>query len=86
MSTITRAQRVAMKRVFDRTPLYNLPINADGDLAKFVHRRYEQEMDAPFRVITYKEFRLRSFNTRNGLMVPWCGMWLGIETDGHVHS
>ena len=20
------------------------------------------------------------------LMVEWCGMWLGIETDGYVHS
>lgn len=20
------------------------------------------------------------------LMVPWKGMWLGIETDGHTHS
>ena len=20
------------------------------------------------------------------LMVPWCGMWLGIEKDGHTHS
>jgi len=20
------------------------------------------------------------------VMVPWCGMWLGIEPDGHTHS
>ncbi len=20
------------------------------------------------------------------VMVPWCGMWLGIEADGHTHS
>jgi hypothetical protein len=20
------------------------------------------------------------------LMVPWCGMWLGIEPDGYTHS
>lgn len=20
------------------------------------------------------------------IMVPWCGMWLGIETDGYTHS
>jgi hypothetical protein len=20
------------------------------------------------------------------LMVPWCGMWLGIEADGYTHS
>jgi hypothetical protein len=19
-------------------------------------------------------------------LVPWCGMWLGIEKDGHTHS
>ena len=22
----------------------------------------------------------------NSLMVKWCGMWLGIETDGYTHS
>jgi len=20
------------------------------------------------------------------VMLPWCGMWLGIEPDGHTHS
>jgi hypothetical protein len=20
------------------------------------------------------------------ILVPWCGMWLGIETDGYCHS
>jgi hypothetical protein len=39
---------------------------------------------------TYREFRERAvwgpFGFRGVLMLPWCGMWLGIERDGYTHS
>jgi len=35
---------------------------------------------------TYLQFR-RTVQTSYGcVMVPWCGMWLGIEPDGYTHS
>lgn len=30
-------------------------------------------------LMTYEQFF-------GALMVPWCGMWLGIEPDGYTHS
>lgn len=62
MLVLTRAQREAVKRVYDRS--------ADG---------------AP----SYRAFRRRITPELAGygcVMLPWCGMWLGIETDGHTHS
>jgi hypothetical protein len=41
----------------------------------------------PDGAATYREFRKRARPGWNGeLMLPWCGMWLGIETDGYTHS
>ena len=36
--------------------------------------------------LTYREFRRTVQQGFDCLMVPWSGMWLGIETDGHTHS
>ena len=39
--------------------------------------------------MTYLQFRrtARGLGPRYGcIMVPWCGMWLGIERDGYTHS
>ena len=38
---------------------------------------------------SYLAFRRRvvpEIGTHGCVMLPWCGMWLGIETDGHTHS
>lgn len=36
---------------------------------------------------TYLQFRRTAFLAFGDcVMVPWCGMVLGIETDGHTHS
>lgn len=38
---------------------------------------------------TYREFRktVQPYYDGSGcVMVKWCGMWLGIETDGYTHS
>ena len=80
MSTVlTREQRKALKRVFDRTPLVlkwngktNMPTNGLAD------------WHSP--LMTYRQFRKLAVSSFGCVMVPWCGMWLGIETDGYTHS
>jgi hypothetical protein len=39
--------------------------------------------------LTYRQFRKtvqECFGNDSYIVVPWCGMVLGIETDGHTHS
>ena len=38
--------------------------------------------------MTYLQFRRTAFKAFRDecVMVPWCGMLLGIERDGHTHS
>ena len=54
---LTRAQRVALKEVFDRTNGTN-----------------------------YLVFRRTVLPGPGCIMVPFAGMWLGIEPDGYTHS
>ena len=71
MTKTTRAQRQALKSIFDRRPIPN------PELA-----------DDPYGYLTYRQFRhtvVYAFCS-NAVMVPWCGMWLGIELDGYTHS
>jgi hypothetical protein len=74
MEATTRAQRVALMEVYNRVPLnYRLQPRQRGE-----------------RTITYREFRRWCRKAGSGLdycvVVPWCGMLLGIESDGHTHS
>ena len=78
---LTRQQRVALKRVYDRAPLKlvelprgPMPMRAD---------------DWDRKRCSYREFRKLvqpEFSVNPAIMVPWCGMWLGIEPDGYTHS
>ena len=62
MTVITKAQRHAIKRLWQR------------------------ETNDPVRV-TYRHLRKTAFVAFGDcLMVPWCGMIIGIETDGYTHS
>jgi hypothetical protein len=42
----------------------------------------------PNQAPTYRAFRRRALRPSYDVcvMVPWCGMWLGIEPDGYTHS
>lgn len=40
----------------------------------------------PDGAASYREFRKRAVYSFGVLMLPWCGMWLGIERDGYTHS
>jgi hypothetical protein len=35
---------------------------------------------------TYLQFRRQVFAGFDCIMLPWSGMWLGIEKDGYTHS
>ena len=85
MTTITREQRVAIKRVFDRTPHYfQLPYYKNGELVTTDVTSNQAYKTQP--ALTYKQFRKRVLHGYDCLMVQWCGMWLGIEPDGYTHS
>ena len=73
MTKTTRAQRQALKAVFDRQPLF------PGITGALIHHGREPRM-------TYRDFRRTVRPAFDCIMVPWCGMWLGIEPDGHTHS
>lgn len=75
MIKTTRKQREALKRVFDRGPLYG----SDNRTPQCKHEPAK----------SYRAFRRTvqgTFFMDGCVMVPWCGMWLGIETDGYTHS
>jgi len=73
MVRLTRAQRVALKRVYDRGPL-------DGFF------RTINKPSLMTHAISYRTFRSTVQPGYDCVMVRWCGMWLGIEKDGYTHS
>jgi hypothetical protein len=58
-----------------------------ADQLRGLRRKYEQSPDGSK---SFEEFltRVRSggVGTEAYILVHWCGMWLGIETDGYTHS
>jgi hypothetical protein len=70
---LTKEQRAALKRVYDRQPIM---LGNTGALIA-------HEFDTP---MTYHQFRRTVQPGYDCIMVPWCGTWVGIETDGYTHS
>lgn len=80
MVKTTRAQREAIFRVFQRDfPNWHTPTC-----------RVDPRTGRHIRVssMAYRRFRaqVRPFVGDTCVMLPWKGMWLGIETDGYTHS
>jgi hypothetical protein len=77
MVRTTRAQREALFRVFQRDfPSWVTPT-----------KRYQTTsclVDVPS--IQYRRFRAKVQPGPGCIMLPWAGMWLGIEPDGYTHS
>ena len=76
MDHLNKVQRFALKRVFDRSPLYlydGMPYSENRGFSR----------SSP---MTYRQFRKLAITSFGCVMIPWCGMWLGIETDGYTHS
>lgn len=47
---------------------------------------YIKYLRSPDGTTSYREFRARILPSLDCVMLPWCGMWLGIELDGYTHS
>lgn len=77
----TKAQRKALKKLFDRTPIK--PYQRGNIL--MLDWCYTDEFP-----ISYREFRkyhvYPTFKMDGAVTVPWCNMWLAIEADGYTHS
>jgi hypothetical protein len=77
MLKLSKAQRQAVKRVYDRGFTYGRN-NQAGHVAG--------NSTAPN---TYRQFRATVqpiFCGDGAVALPWCGMWLAIERDGLTHS
>lgn len=74
MVPTTKPQRKALKAVYDRCPQYP-PLT-------------EEEVRVGIKAlpISYRSFRRSVRPGPDCIMVPWLGMWLGIEADGYTHS
>lgn len=70
---LTKQQRIALKRVYDRQPIKADPM--------FMDNYYGLT-----RYLSYRQFRKMVQPGYDCIMIQWCGMWLGIETDGYTHS
>lgn len=83
----TRAQREAIFKVFQRdfpgwlTPTTRL----DGPRCPHCGKTAsEQIVKVPS--LQYRRFRRTVEPGPGCLMIPWKGMWLGVEPDGYTHS
>ena len=69
---LTKEQRTALKKVYDRQPIPKYELN--------------KGIKCFIGYMTYREFRRTVHLGCDCIMVPWCNMWLGIEPDGYTHS
>lgn len=72
MINLTKEQRKALARVYRRI------------VSEARERRIG--FDLVTRVPTYRKFRKTVQPGPDCIMVPFAGMWLGIERDGYTHS
>ena len=72
MIATTRAQRVAIKRVFDRAPIYATPV-AEAMKQPISYRRFRMSVAGTIAM-------------DGAVVLNWAGMWLCIERDGYTHS
>ena len=75
---LTKAQRTALFRVFQRDfPSWITPSKRHSAMKLGV-------VKVP--TIQWRRFRAKVQPGPGCVMVPWKGMWLGIEPDGYTHS
>ena len=77
---LTRAQREALLDVYNRGPLVLDP--EDGLRAP----RQGDGYYLGLYPVSYLTFRRQVHTCFDCIMIRWCGMYLGIETDGCIHS
>ena len=87
MIKTTKAQRKALFRIFQRDfPGWVTPTKRYEKLPCPQCGYHGDMVKVPS--LQYRRFRktVRPFFGDTCIMVPWAGMWLGIETDGYTHS
>ncbi len=72
MTPTTKAQRATLKRKWEAQN----QSRAERYLPPLTYRSFRRSV-RPF---------LGGMPFPDCIMVPWCGMWLGIETDGYAHT
>lgn len=70
MVSLTRPQREAAVKIYRRS----------------VEETRRSLTAQEYRAFTYRSFRRRAQPGPGCVMVPFAGMWLGIEPDGYTHS
>lgn len=91
---LTKEQRKALKRIYDRSPLWDMPHNRQQNMNTFDYTWGDvwnddgkdevlKELGAPK---TYREFRRSVHFMYDCIGVWWRGIFLGIEHDGYTHS
>lgn len=81
MVKLNRAQRKALKRIYDRGPIWISDLDKDYTTGN----QYNAHADH-INHLSYREFRRRVKPGYDCVLIHWCGMWLGIESDGYTHS
>lgn len=79
--SITLAQAIALYKVYQRTALYFRPEKGGKPGMPSSTPLYNGQEQLPFA-----EFMQSIGMGPDCIMVPWLGMWLGIEPDGYTHS
>ena len=80
---ITIAQAIALNKVFNRTSMTlieGMPQNAGDSIPN------KTSKTPPANLLSFEEWVMLGYVMADVLMIPWCGMWLGIEPDGYTHS
>ena len=87
MIVLTRAQRVALFKVFQRDfPGWISPVRRhDGKPCP--NCNYIDDIKVPStQWRKYRKAVRPSFDKSGAVMLHWSGMWLGIERDGYTHT
>ena len=72
MTPTTKAQRAAIKRIFDRRPIYVTKV--------------AEAMNQPISYRRFRASVAGTICMDGAVIVTWAGMWLAIERDGYTHS
>ncbi len=89
MTKLNRAQRIALKALFDRGPIFSRKFVTVklSDIAAHPHISLAAQDYLPR--VSYREFRATVAPLLAGggcVLVPWKGMTVGIEPDGYTHT
>jgi hypothetical protein len=89
MVKLTKAQRKALFKVFQRDfPGWVTPFKRMGADPRMLnaHAGYIEIKVPSLQWRRFRKTVTPYFDNSGCVMVPWRGMWLGIETDGYTHS